>query len=121
MRILAVGRVSQEGQEEAEYDVSHTVHDCHLKYGMATDPRSPAQGAEAHSRSQDGEPQRGRGRSKQLSPHLQIPKNRSTGNLAVVAEGAEDSERSPRFRFSFDTGSGAALDYDSIIRYVVTF
>lgn len=86
------------------------------KCGMATDVRSHTQGAETHSRSQDGEPQRERGRNKQLSPHLQIPKNRSTGNLAVVAEGADDAERSSRFRFSFDAGSGAALDYDSMAR-----
>ncbi len=85
---------------------------------MATDPRSYTKGAETCSRSQDGEPQRGRGRNKQLSQHLQIPKNRSTGNLAVVSEGAEESQKSPRFRFSFDTGSGATLDYDSITRYV---
>ena len=96
---------------------------------MATDSRSHnLQGAEIRSRSQDGESQRGRGRSKQeqqqqqLETHLQIPKNRSTGNLAVVAEGAEaaSDQRSPRFRFSFDAVGSAAgsLDYDSITRYV---
>ena len=90
---------------------------------MATDSRSRTfQGAETRSRSQDGEPHRGRGRSHQLETHLQIPKNRSTGNLTVVAEaeGTEDAgQRSPRFRFSFDTaGSSATLDYDSMTRYV---
>lgn len=52
-----------------------------------------------------------RGRGKGLSPALQIPKNRSTGNLGVVVDAPEKA----RLRFSFDAGSVAA-DYDSITR-----
>ncbi|KAI1877837.1 uncharacterized protein JN550_000019 [Neoarthrinium moseri] len=63
----------------------------------------------------DGEPPRGRGRSK-LSPALQIPKNRSTGNLAVVSEASEPQQSTSRIRFSLDAGSGANADYDSITR-----
>lgn len=51
-----------------------------------------------------------RGRSK-LSPPLQIPKNRSTGNLAV---GGNNSEKA-RIRLSFDAGAAAA-EYDAITR-----
>ncbi|KAI1818742.1 Pkinase-domain-containing protein [Poronia punctata] len=56
--------------------------------------------------------QRGRppARSK-LSPELQIPKNRSTGNLPAVAESDsvdDDDDRKPQFRFSFDAGALAA-------------
>ncbi|KAB5570400.1 hypothetical protein GE09DRAFT_1055248 [Coniochaeta sp. 2T2.1] len=61
-------------------------------------------GAEIH---QDGEE---RGRSK-LSPPLQLPKNRSTGNLAV----AGDTSEKARMRFSFDAGAAAA-DYDALTR-----
>ncbi|KAI0401000.1 hypothetical protein F4802DRAFT_582706 [Xylaria palmicola] len=53
------------------------------------------------------QPQRGRlpARSK-LSPELQIPKNRSTGNLPAVAESDSDpDDHTPRFRFSFDAGA----------------
>ena len=52
-----------------------------------------------------------RGRSK-LAPALQIPKNRSTGNLALSAA---DSSEKARIRFSFDAGAAAA-EYDSITR-----
>lgn len=65
----------------------------------------------------DADPPRGRGRSK-LSPPLQIPKNRSTGNLAVVSEMPEAQKSTSRIRFSFDAGSGANTDYDSITRCV---
>lgn len=61
-------------------------------------------GAEIH---RDGEE---RGRSK-LSPPLQLPKNRSTGNLAV----AGDTSEKARMRFSFDAGAAAA-DYDALAR-----
>lgn len=61
-------------------------------------------GAETH---EDGEE---RGRSK-LSPPLQLPKNRSTGNLAV----AGDTSEKARMRFSFDAGAAAA-DYDALTR-----
>ncbi|KAI1202607.1 hypothetical protein F5X97DRAFT_319290 [Nemania serpens] len=55
---------------------------------------------------QHQQPQRGRlpARNK-LAPELQIPKNRSTGNLPAVAEGDSDAdEYKPGFRFSFDAG-----------------
>ncbi|KAI3336400.1 Pkinase-domain-containing protein [Xylariaceae sp. AK1471] len=58
---------------------------------------------------QPQQPQRGRlpARSK-LIPELQIPKNRSTGNLPAVAESDSDVDDSkPRFRFSFDAGPAA--------------
>ena len=46
-----------------------------------------------------------------LTPMLQIPKNRSTGNLSLVG----DSSEKARIRFSFDAG-GAAADYDTVTR-----
>src|SRR5690242_2071786 len=60
--------------------------------------------------SQDEEPQRGRGRNKQLSVGLSIPKNRSTGNLAAVSE---EEPLNSRSRHSIDAGA-ALLDYDSL-------
>ncbi|GAP88491.1 putative serine threonine protein kinase [Rosellinia necatrix] len=54
------------------------------------------------------QPPRGRlpARSKLTPELLQIPKNRSTGNLSVVAESESDvDDRKPRFRFSFDAGA----------------
>ncbi|KAI0971633.1 hypothetical protein F4678DRAFT_472156 [Xylaria arbuscula] len=54
--------------------------------------------------------QRGRlqARSK-IIPELQIPKNRSTGHLPVVAESdADDDDPRPRFRFSFDAEAMSA-------------
>ncbi|KAL2257394.1 hypothetical protein VTK26DRAFT_235 [Humicola hyalothermophila] len=56
----------------------------------------------------DAEP---RGRER-LSPSLQIPKNRSTGNLGVISD---DSPDKPRIRFSFDSGAAAA-EYETISR-----
>ncbi|KAK9418042.1 putative Protein kinase domain-containing protein [Seiridium unicorne] len=70
-------------------------------------------GADTDNSQYDGEPPRGRGRSK-LSPTLQIPKNRSTGNLAVVSESTTPEHSTSRIRFSFDAGS--SVDYDSITR-----
>ncbi|KAF7525195.1 hypothetical protein G7054_g11175 [Neopestalotiopsis clavispora] len=75
-------------------------------------------GADTENARYDEEPQRGRGRSK-LSTPLQIPKNRSAGNLAVVSESpireGDSLDRSDsRMRFSFDAGS--SVDYDSITR-----
>jgi protein-serine/threonine kinase len=52
-----------------------------------------------------------RGRSKLSPPPLQLPKNRSTGNLAV----AGDTSEKARMRFSFDAGAAAA-DYDALTR-----
>ncbi|KAK3990621.1 putative serine/threonine-protein kinase [Cladorrhinum sp. PSN332] len=46
-----------------------------------------------------------------LAPTLQIPKNRSTGNLGLVG----DSSEKARIRFSFDSGA-AATEYDTITR-----
>ncbi|KAK4244396.1 hypothetical protein C7999DRAFT_43938 [Corynascus novoguineensis] len=56
-----------------------------------------------------------RGRAS-LSPALQIPKNRSTGNLGAVAE---DKTEKPRIRFSFDAGAAAA-EYDAMTSSIVT-
>ncbi|KAI1768850.1 Pkinase-domain-containing protein [Hypoxylon sp. FL1150] len=79
---------------------------------MATDPATH-QGVENIQHDGDAEPQRGRGptRSNKLSAPLRIPKNRSTGNLAVVSEFPER----PRLRFSFDAGLGVA-ESDQITR-----
>jgi protein-serine/threonine kinase len=54
-----------------------------------------------------------RGRS-MLSLPLQIPKNRSTGNLAANTDNVDRS----RFRFSFDAGSTAGMEYDAVTRLV---
>lgn len=64
------------------------------------------------------QPRRGRLPARiKLAPELQIPKNRSTGNLAMVAESDSDvDEPKPRFRFSFDAG---AVGPDSAKRYVL--
>ncbi|KAI1484176.1 Pkinase-domain-containing protein [Daldinia eschscholtzii] len=80
---------------------------------MATDPAAYPQGAENIHQDADPEPQRGRGstRSNKLAAPLRIPKNRSTGNLAVVAEFPERG----RLRFSFDAGSGVT-ESDQITR-----
>lgn len=87
-----------------------------LSMPMATDPATHLQGVENIQQDGDAEPQRGRGstRSNKLSAPLRIPKNRSTGNLAVVSEFPER----PRLRFSFDAGSGVA-ESDQITRYVM--
>ncbi len=53
-----------------------------------------------------------RGRA-QLSPALQIPKNKSTSNLSVMG----DSSEKARMRFSFDAGAAAAAaEYDTMTR-----
>lgn len=67
--------------------------------------RPPTLGADIQN---DGEE---RGRSK-LAPPLQLPKNRSTGNLALATR---DSPEKARIRFSFDAGTAAA-EYDAITR-----
>jgi protein-serine/threonine kinase len=46
-----------------------------------------------------------------LAPALQIPKNRSTGNLGIMGDNSEKA----RVRFSFDAGAAAA-EYDSMSR-----
>ncbi|KAL8297196.1 hypothetical protein RB597_006328 [Gaeumannomyces tritici] len=51
-----------------------------------------------------------RGRPK-LPATLQIPKNRSTGNLAIVGEGSDRG----RIRFSFDAGAATA-EFDGLTR-----
>lgn len=51
-----------------------------------------------------------RGRS-QLSAPLQLPKNRSTGNLAI----AGDTPEKARVRLSFDAGAAAA-EYENLTR-----
>ncbi|KAL8381426.1 hypothetical protein RB595_005611 [Gaeumannomyces hyphopodioides] len=51
-----------------------------------------------------------RGRPK-LSASLQIPKNRSTGNLAVIGESSDRG----RIRFSFDAGAATA-EFDGLTR-----
>ncbi|KAI1502733.1 hypothetical protein F5X99DRAFT_150697 [Biscogniauxia marginata] len=85
---------------------------------MTADPRPCLKGADT---TQDGdqEPQRGRVPTRvKLSTPLQIPKNRSTGNLSVVSELSDDGSK-PRYRFSYDTGSGA-VEYDSVTRTSIT-
>lgn len=47
----------------------------------------------------------------ELSPPLQIPKNKSTTNLSV----RRDSSEKARIRFSFDAGSSAG-EYDTLTR-----
>lgn len=49
-----------------------------------------------------------------LAPPLQLPKNRSTGNLAM----AGDTPEKARMRFSFDAGAAAA-EYDALTRLVL--
>lgn len=46
-----------------------------------------------------------------LAPALQIPKNRSTGNLGVMGDNSEKA----RLRFSFDAGA-APTEYDTLSR-----
>ncbi|KAK4157237.1 hypothetical protein C8A00DRAFT_29799 [Chaetomidium leptoderma] len=50
-------------------------------------------------------------RRERLAPALQIPKNRSTGNLGAMG----DSPEKARIRFSFDAGAAAA-EYDALSR-----
>ncbi|KAI1148067.1 hypothetical protein F4825DRAFT_114735 [Nemania diffusa] len=74
-------------------------------------PPPPAQ----HHQHPHPQSQRGRLLAKgKLSPELQIPKNRSTGNLPAVAESDSDTadDRKPKFRFSFDAGA-ASVEPDS--------
>jgi protein-serine/threonine kinase len=73
------------------------------------------EGAEHDDNSYDGEPQRGRGRTT-LAPQLQIPKNKSTGNLAVVAEQPGLEQANSRIRFSLDAGSGST-EHEPVPRY----
>ncbi|KAI0816323.1 hypothetical protein GGR55DRAFT_230852 [Xylaria sp. FL0064] len=62
--------------------------------------------AQAQAQAQRGRPS---ARSK-LTPELQIPKNRSTGNLPVVAESDADSALyQPRLRFSLDADAMSAM------------
>ncbi|KAI1486134.1 hypothetical protein F5X96DRAFT_263651 [Biscogniauxia mediterranea] len=76
-------------------------------------------GADTTQDGGDQEPQRGRVPTRvRLSTPLQIPKNRSTGNLSVVSELSDDGGSRPRYRFSYDTGSGA-VEYDSVTRCVL--
>ncbi|POR34034.1 Serine/threonine-protein kinase ppk6 [Tolypocladium paradoxum] len=58
-----------------------------------------------------GEDERGRGK---LVAPLSLPKNRSTGNLALSAD-ATTADRS-RYRMSFEAPSTAAIDYDALTR-----
>ena len=60
----------------------------------------------------EGEEQQ-RGRGKLLQP-LSLPKNRSTGNLSTSADTPDRS----RVRMSFDASSPAAVDHDSLTRFV---
>ncbi|EFX00123.1 serine/threonine-protein kinase ppk6 [Grosmannia clavigera kw1407] len=73
------------------------------------DPESDANDYR-HGTSQDG--QLGRDSSSQLSLSLHLPKNRSTGNLALPV----DTPAKARFRLSFDAGAAAA-DYDAMAQY----
>lgn len=55
-----------------------------------------------------------RGRGKVLQP-LSLPKNRSTGNLALLTEPTVDRSR---YRLSFEGSSVAGLDFESMTRWV---
>ncbi|CAM1505535.1 Fc.00g111720.m01.CDS01 [Cosmosporella sp. VM-42] len=73
----------------------------------------PPTGAENHT----GDDERGRG---QLAPPgpVALPKNRSTGNLAAVAEAADTGRSRSRYRMSLDAATVAAMaaDNESITR-----
>ncbi|KAI0024694.1 Pkinase-domain-containing protein [Xylariomycetidae sp. FL0641] len=66
-----------------------------------------------------GDPPRGRVPTRgKLAGPLSLPKNRSTGNLAIVAEddtSDHEPERRPRVRVSFDAASGVP-EYGSVTR-----
>ncbi|KAK2594127.1 serine/threonine protein kinase [Conoideocrella luteorostrata] len=69
-------------------------------------------GGQQEQRTDDnaGEGDRGRGK---LVPPLSLPKNRSTGNLALSADATADRSR---YRMSFEGTSSSAMDYDSLAR-----
>ncbi|KAK0646572.1 hypothetical protein B0T16DRAFT_429382 [Cercophora newfieldiana] len=50
-----------------------------------------------------------------LVPALQIPKNKSTGNLGAMGDNSEKA----RIRFSFDAGAAAAVEYDTMTRSAI--
>lgn len=56
-----------------------------------------------------------RGRGK-LGPPLSLPKNRSTGNLALQPDAPIDRSR---YRMSFEAPSPTPIDYESMSRYVL--
>ncbi|PHH61820.1 hypothetical protein CDD81_7923 [Ophiocordyceps australis] len=66
-----------------------------------------------NSSSQD-EAEESRGRES-LVPPLSLPKNRSTGNLALTTTHDAVTDR-PRYRMSFDAPSMSALDHDVLTR-----
>ncbi|TRX90799.1 hypothetical protein FHL15_008378 [Xylaria flabelliformis] len=79
----------------------------HIHSGGQEPGADTAHTQDDHQQQQQQQPQRGRlpARNK-LTPELQIPKNRSTGNLPAVAESDSDvDDHTPRFRFSFDAGA----------------
>lgn len=53
-----------------------------------------------------------RGRGK-LVPPLSLPKNRSTGNLALSADATVDRSR---YRMSFEGSSSSTMEYDALAR-----
>jgi hypothetical protein len=57
-----------------------------------------------------GDGDRGRGK---LVPPLSLPKNRSTGNLALSADATVDRSR---YRMSFEGPSSSAMEYDALAR-----
>lgn len=48
-----------------------------------------------------------------LMPSLSLPKNRSTGNLALSADNPVPADQS-RYRMSFE---GSGMDYDALARF----
>lgn len=57
-----------------------------------------------------GEDERGRGK---LVPPLSLPKNRSTGNLALPTDATVDRSR---YRMSFEGPLSSPMDYDGLAR-----
>ena len=70
--------------------------------------------AEEHHDEHEPEHEHERGRSK-LSLPLHIPKNRSTGNLAINTQHVDRS----RLRFSFDAGALTSADLETVTRFVI--
>lgn len=69
-------------------------------------------GGQQDQRSDNNKGEDERGRGKLVAP-LALPKNRSTGNLALSADGTVDRSR---YRMSFEGSSAGALDFDVMTR-----
>lgn len=90
----------------AYYSVAHAPSpNLHWSKADADDSPCPITGDDT---TREAPKERGR---TTLAPSLQIPKNKSTGNLGPI----NDSPEKARIRFSFDAGAAAA-DYDAMTR-----